>query len=606
MDMKKPQVTISLLASDRPLQDLRRCLDSLQPIREALPCELILIDTSKNPEIHAILLEYSESVYEFEWCKDFAKARNEGLKRAKGEWFLFLDDDEWFVETEELIQFFQSGEYKQYGFADYQVRNFHDEEYVGYSDCWVTRLFKIEKDTHFVSKIHEYFTPIRGEKKHLNTMAYHSGYINSSQEKARARYERNVSLLLEMEKEEPENMRWKLHLVQSYYGAAEWEVLEKYSRACLEELTNTNGKYENIHLGTFYIGLVHSLIYLDRYEESIEICQRALEDPRSTVLLKALMHLKLGENYFRLEQWGKVSKEAAIYLEMLRSVNQSDQDVVEASSALIAGSAFDDGNQKIAYSLLICSQLELGNANALREHYEKLEWDKPVVFTIENIENHMVKAMWTFPYESIFARIMIEVFEKGKLREIFRKAILTQQKQELNVFQSHLYLLAGWMQNIIEGPQQNDLLEYQNTLQQYVQIVCQWCDFIGGQDGLQLESDETPGYLQAAMHISNYFELESQNTIQALGSLKSAVDAMPEFADAIGNFLHFYDGLPKQKEKKQKAEMAALKVQVIDRIKTMVAAGEMDAALQVVGQLKQMFPEDLEVAALALEVRLKT
>ena len=114
MKTKKPQLTISLLASDRPIE-LRRCLDSLRPITDALSCELILIDTSKNPNVNALLREYTEQVYEFEWCNDFAKARNEGLKRAQGEWFLYLDDDEWFVETDELISFFRSGEYKDYG-----------------------------------------------------------------------------------------------------------------------------------------------------------------------------------------------------------------------------------------------------------------------------------------------------------------------------------------------------------------------------------------------------------------------------------------------------------------------------------------------------------
>jgi glycosyltransferase involved in cell wall biosynthesis len=87
------QLTISLLISDR-LDTVPRCLDSLRLILDAIPSELILIDTSKNSKINALLKTYTDQVYEFEWCNDFAKARNEGLKRAKGEWFMFLDDDE--------------------------------------------------------------------------------------------------------------------------------------------------------------------------------------------------------------------------------------------------------------------------------------------------------------------------------------------------------------------------------------------------------------------------------------------------------------------------------------------------------------------------------
>ena len=73
-NITKPQLTISLLISDR-LETIRKCLDSLYPIMQALPCELILIDTSKNPKVHEVLLEYTSQVYEFEWIKDFAKAR---------------------------------------------------------------------------------------------------------------------------------------------------------------------------------------------------------------------------------------------------------------------------------------------------------------------------------------------------------------------------------------------------------------------------------------------------------------------------------------------------------------------------------------------------
>ena len=32
---------------------------------------------------------------------------------------MYLDDDEWFVDTRELIEFFVSGEYKKYGQASY-------------------------------------------------------------------------------------------------------------------------------------------------------------------------------------------------------------------------------------------------------------------------------------------------------------------------------------------------------------------------------------------------------------------------------------------------------------------------------------------------------
>ena len=203
----RPKLTISLLISNRP-DTVRRCLDSLRPIQKAIPSELILVDTSQNPEIRKILLEYTDKIYPFEWCQDFAKARNVGLKKATGEWFLYLDDDEWFVETEDLICFFQSGEYKKYGCANYKQRNFTDVNYQDYTDYWVSRMIRIDKDTEFRSKIHEYLGPQRGRCKSIHAIANHSGYIYETEEKKRAKFERNTRLLFEMMEEEPNNIRW--------------------------------------------------------------------------------------------------------------------------------------------------------------------------------------------------------------------------------------------------------------------------------------------------------------------------------------------------------------------------------------------------------------
>jgi len=51
-------------------------------------------------------------------------------------------------------------------------------------------------------------------------------------------------------------------------------------------------------------------------------------------------------------------------------------------------------------------------------------------------------------------------------------------------------------------------------------------------------------------------------------------------------------------------EMEKLKVQVLGEVYKLVASKDYEAAISVVKQLKQMYPEDLELVDLTLKLRL--
>ena len=77
---------------------LERCLKSLTPLREQLPCELIITDTGSTDRSIEIAEKYADKLLHFEWCNDFSAARNFGLEQAKGEWIMVIDADEELVE----------------------------------------------------------------------------------------------------------------------------------------------------------------------------------------------------------------------------------------------------------------------------------------------------------------------------------------------------------------------------------------------------------------------------------------------------------------------------------------------------------------------------
>ena len=118
MNLKKEKLklTISLLVSNS-IDTIEKCMNSLVPLLKQVPSELIIVDTGGTDGSIEIARKYADKVVPFTWCNDFAKARNAGLKEAQGEWFLFLDDDEWFEDVDSIIAFLNTNEYLNYNSA---------------------------------------------------------------------------------------------------------------------------------------------------------------------------------------------------------------------------------------------------------------------------------------------------------------------------------------------------------------------------------------------------------------------------------------------------------------------------------------------------------
>jgi glycosyltransferase involved in cell wall biosynthesis len=69
---------------------LSGCLES---VRGAVD-DIVVVDTGSRDATKAMALAAGAKVVDFEWCDDFAAARNEALKYARGQWILQLDADE--------------------------------------------------------------------------------------------------------------------------------------------------------------------------------------------------------------------------------------------------------------------------------------------------------------------------------------------------------------------------------------------------------------------------------------------------------------------------------------------------------------------------------
>ena len=244
-------LTISLLVSNH-IDTIRKCMESIKPILDQVSSELIVVDTVGEADSDgslAVAKEYANKVVHFDWCNDFAAARNAGLKLAHGEWFLYLDDDEWFDDAAELIEFFQDDRMVQkYNGLLLTVRSYIDWEGATYNDYPLLRCIKLAPGAQFFGKVHECLSPIYAPKrfKQLHTFAHHYGYAGKKQDE---KTQRNEKLLRDMIAENPANMHAWRQLAASELGTA-GKVLELTAEAikCYEDNPQEGMRYGE---GTF-------------------------------------------------------------------------------------------------------------------------------------------------------------------------------------------------------------------------------------------------------------------------------------------------------------------------------------------------------------------
>ena len=459
-------LSIGLMASDRK-DTITRCLESLTPIRKAVPSELIILDTGCSAEVRSILEQYADKIDDFAWCKDFSKARNVTLQMAEGEWFLYLDDDEWFTNVEDLISFFTSGEYKAYAGASYVQRNYLDMEGTQYTDTRVGRMAKITPQLQFRSKIHEYLTPICGANKNLCAMVEHYGYVYETKESKQAHFERNSTLLLQMIEEEPLALRWRLQLLQEYRTMDDYDVMEELGRAGIEMIANSTEAIwteteVQIYIGSFYAAEILACMGKGEYLRADGLCLTAQADTRNTRLCHAFLKEMLAKANFYIglqggtsevppEEWFLRSQRYALeYLEALTYYENNKEELYQQQIAPFVGECFDLVKIKEIYSILICDGLKLKRTDNLEMYVEQLHWDEQHVYVFEEIADTLIEAMNAFDFEMkeedecyrAFSKTIRIMYGQYALWEYFCGEIQSRKQQGRDTCQI-MQLIAG-------------------------------------------------------------------------------------------------------------------------------------------------------------------
>lgn len=379
-------LTISILISNRP-DTVRKCLDSVKPLLESIPSELILTDTGCGPQVRRMIEEYTDHIIDFEWCRDFSRARNVGMKAAKGKWFLFLDDDEWFEDVTEIIAFFRSGEYKKYGMCAYVQRNYLDMSGNVYTDLLVGRVIRLDPGIKFIYSIHEVFNRVPGEVKKFSAYVHHYGYVYKNKEEARAHSMRNISLLLKEHEANPRNMKHTLQLAQEYNAVEDWE---KSLEMSLDGIAwSRKGKIEESFCrDSMFANEINCYVNLKRYEDAIREGERCLQEEKLDPLVRSIIAGDLVTAFIERGDNEKCLEYARMYWDIYQDYLANEEAFMQYTTS-ITGGCFEPRDRSLVLGNGIRAAVHMCDTALAQKWFQALQWEGSAVF----VSNEMIRAI---------------------------------------------------------------------------------------------------------------------------------------------------------------------------------------------------------------------
>ena len=221
--MSKPLLSIGIIFKNE-IRCLERCLKSLQPLRDAVSCELVMADTGSDDGSRQVAERYADILFDFPWINDFAAARNAVMDRSSGEWYFTVDADEWLDEDISQLTRFLANPGKKTACTVVQ-RNytaFNSQE--RFSDFFALRMVRMSTCVRYRGAIHEVWPMTTSAAVILDkTILHHDGYVGLAGDKGKEKRKRNMELLREELKKTPNSLLRRLQCVESSAGDPEQE-----------------------------------------------------------------------------------------------------------------------------------------------------------------------------------------------------------------------------------------------------------------------------------------------------------------------------------------------------------------------------------------------
>jgi len=372
---------------------LENCLSALKNLTDHISSELIIVDTGSTDKTKEIALKYTDKVYDFEWIDDFAAARNYGLKKAKGKWFMFLDADEYFdKDCSQMIKFFSYSElYEQskWSCATVSMRNYNEKNRKSFSLFYPLRLAKRTSELIFDGKIHEHFENIERPIANFETVVHHYGYVsNNSNFKNKSK--RNMPLLLKEYEKRPNDARLVGQIIdccddkiqKEKYVESVLKLIElPENKPCTNEslwraikFYNINNKYDKV------INVANKYLEIDNNDKNVTVLDIYVQQAFAYAAIFDFVNANIAyENYLKTYDLYKQKKlfmhDASII--SIRCTSEEAFNDVKLNYVISLSKTHDYKKAKEVLEEFDIEKLELGDyKNWAEKYYIVFEQDK--------------------------------------------------------------------------------------------------------------------------------------------------------------------------------------------------------------------------------------
>ena len=337
--MQKPLLSIGMIFKNE-IRCLERCLKSLQPLRETIPCELVMADTGSSDGSREVAERYADILFDFPWIDDFAAARNAVIDRCSGEWFMTIDADEWLCEDfSGLTSFLRTNKDKDY--VSLKIRNYKSPELENggrYADFAAGRIFRMSSGARYTGAIHEHWATENITLHLINgTFFHHDGYVYADADTARRKAERNLALIKSQLKENPDDLLLMMQYIESDTGESP-EYID-YVYKSVQGVKEKRKRWKMFGPSTLRHAVTAAMVKkLPELEEWVALAEEMF--PSSIFTRVDIQYIAMG-NCWNKGEYEETARRGEEYLRGIHDYLTGNFDQMDAvSSPLGMGSAF--------------------------------------------------------------------------------------------------------------------------------------------------------------------------------------------------------------------------------------------------------------------------